>query len=1103
VSEAQAAAAEQTAESLNRAISLYQQLDLQVLELVEAVSQDPPTSERSQGLDLLRRYRTNVLTGLSAVYADQGRHDQALSALTELRKFVEQGEEPFSRGITYKSLGDLHREHSQPSEAWAFYQKALATFPTEAEYEPFIRHARLGAYQALEAMGMTREALEQLNLVEESANQIEDIDQQQKALHYLHFNRGYFFLRHGHNEEARKDLLALMELPYVQQSPLLLFRSALSLISASRRIGDNQAAWQYLDLAEKALAEVKPEEVSPSDRSLYLLSKGSLEVLDGDVAAGLSLLEESEDLHKSSGFAGLSAAFAVRFSTYESQGRGAELLPVAEAYLETVEEPTESDIDLILSCCKILAQTGQPDEALQRLQDLITVLEARNARANLLQALTALGNIYDSFQLDEKAEFYYSQALKIAREMDSRDQILTLESSLFRTKLRQPYYLNDPVKLRRDFERLAEAYQSSSNPSGFAVLMTGYFRELVDSDETEQAAVVLQQMKETVAGLGPVVDDFILYGESLLARRTENLEVGSELLSRLEKGAEEGTMRRQMVREILYWRQLLGQDLETDGLLNEFERLSEEISVPGDLAYNLMFRAYLARRAGEIKQARGFLEEAEDIIWSLRDSSASREFPTAFHDTAQQVFGTMVELLVDYKLLEEAFQAAERGRGQALGFLFALGDSRIAALATPEQKERLSRLYAQRESLEEAYLEKTGSQAGVLSELESVASEIDDLLAEIAFARTGSRVTRITRDPADVESLRKALEPGALLLYYYTAENHSYRFSLARNRELEVAELPDGVALMELVKRLTASVLRREDSLALARETGEILLKGVDFQGVDRVVIVPDGPLYLLPFSLLETGSGPLSRFKPTILPSAKVLVDLPRETSSENGEITVVADPVYQLPERPGETQGFPEFQPLPGTAVEAAIVEELAHEEGYEVKLLTGDEATRDNIFRASDNGKLKESRIVHFATHGYLDPKDARLSGLVLSTVDNNGKGVNAYLRLVDIYRLELDSDLVVLSACQTGLGTIRQGEGLQGLYQGFMMAGSRAVLSTLWSIDDDGTAAFMRYFYTNLMNGSEPRLALSQAQQSMASSDRWSSPFYWAGFQLVSR
>jgi CHAT domain-containing protein len=130
------------------------------------------------------------------------------------------------------------------------------------------------------------------------------------------------------------------------------------------------------------------------------------------------------------------------------------------------------------------------------------------------------------------------------------------------------------------------------------------------------------------------------------------------------------------------------------------------------------------------------------------------------------------------------------------------------------------------------------------------------------------------------------------------------------------------------------------------------------------------------------------------------------------------------------------------------------------------------------------------------------DARMSGLVLSTVNEDGRSINGYLRLVDIYKLNLDADLVVLSACQTGMGSIREGEGLQGLYQGFIMAGSRTVLNTLWSVDDEGTATFMRFFYDSLMSGSSPKKALSDAQQAMAASTSWSEPFYWAGFQLVS-
>jgi CHAT domain-containing protein len=312
---------------------------------------------------------------------------------------------------------------------------------------------------------------------------------------------------------------------------------------------------------------------------------------------------------------------------------------------------------------------------------------------------------------------------------------------------------------------------------------------------------------------------------------------------------------------------------------------------------------------------------------------------------------------------------------------------------------------------------------------------------------------------------------------------------------------------MEKVTALRMAVAGGRETAELSAELGRLLLKGVDLSRYREVVVVPDGPLYFLPFSILPSEGGvPLRSLGLSVLPSAKLFTELQKRVASEGKEMTVFADPIYSDPTSSAANRALVplgDLSPLPGTAVEADILEELGEAKGYTVNRHTRGGASRNELFRASDTGQLRESRYLHFATHGHLAPQDARLSGLVLSVVDEKGEEVNAFLRLVDIYRLDLDAELVVLSACQTGLGTVREGEGLQGLYQGFMMAGSRGVLNTLWSIDDDGTAAFMRYFYDSLLSGKEPKEALSEAQQAMVSSERWSAPVYWAGFQLVSR
>lgn len=150
---------------------------------------------------------------------------------------------------------------------------------------------------------------------------------------------------------------------------------------------------------------------------------------------------------------------------------------------------------------------------------------------------------------------------------------------------------------------------------------------------------------------------------------------------------------------------------------------------------------------------------------------------------------------------------------------------------------------------------------------------------------------------------------------------------------------------------------------------------------------------------------------------------------------------------------------------------------------------------------SSSLTQYRIVHFATHALLDSKNPELSGLVLSLVNKRGQPQNGFLDLEQIYNLKLPVDLVVLSACDTGLGQEIRGEGLIGLTRGFMYAGASRVMASLWSVDDEVTSELMARFYKSLeQDNMSPAAALRAAQIEIAKEERWNSPYYWAGFQI---
>jgi CHAT domain-containing protein/tetratricopeptide (TPR) repeat protein len=317
--------------------------------------------------------------------------------------------------------------------------------------------------------------------------------------------------------------------------------------------------------------------------------------------------------------------------------------------------------------------------------------------------------------------------------------------------------------------------------------------------------------------------------------------------------------------------------------------------------------------------------------------------------------------------------------------------------------------------------------------------------------------------------------------------------------------------------------------------------------GNRRLLIVGDGALQYLPFAALPVPSAPGSRGKtaragraaadltntvPLVvdheivgLPSASVLAVLRSQVERRKPAsyaVAVLADPVFDrndsrlglvkrgtrlaangnsdsevsLPNLRGVValRGG-SFRPLPLTQEEALAIKEAAHP--GEVMIATGFEANRDIVM----GSKLKQYQIVHFATHGVLNSEHPELSGLVLSLLDKQGRAQDGILRLHDIYNLRLPADLVVLSACDTGLGQIVRGEGLVGLTRGFMYAGVPRVVASLWKVDDLATTELMKYFYRYMFKDAmPPSTALRWAQVEMFKERRWHDPFNWAAFVI---
>lgn len=191
-------------------------------------------------------------------------------------------------------------------------------------------------------------------------------------------------------------------------------------------------------------------------------------------------------------------------------------------------------------------------------------------------------------------------------------------------------------------------------------------------------------------------------------------------------------------------------------------------------------------------------------------------------------------------------------------------------------------------------------------------------------------------------------------------------------------------------------------------------------------------------------------------------------------------------------------QFARLSGTRTEAEGIAKVARTGGSQSDLWLDLNASEDNV----RNRDVAGYRVVHIATHGLLDAERPQFSGVVLSLVGN--KTGDGFLRTDEVFNLKLGAPLVMLSACETGLGKEKRGEGVIGLTRAFMYAGAPTVGVSLWSVADKSTAELMTDFYQRLLGSStanSPSVALREAQLAMINGKKYSAPFYWAPFVLV--
>lgn len=534
-------------------------------------------------------------------------------------------------------------------------------------------------------------------------------------------------------------------------------------------------------------------------------------------------------------------------------------------------------------------------------------------------------------------------------------------------------------------------------------------------------------------------------------------------------------------------------------------------------------------------RAEGHAAAALALLEPLRANLDSAGLRTAFLSRHGDAFEVAVDLALELDRRHpgagwaaRALERSEQARARTLlDLLRQAGAGRrrgVSSALLTRQSRLLDRLNAKVEQ-RRLLLDRQGTRAGgdarrLAGELREVQRQLEAVESALRRQSAGRYALALPR-PLRAVAIQALLDGDTMLLEYALGTERSALWAVTRDR-IESFELPAREVIETLARQAYESFStldprpRDEEAAAVARLSGLLFGPVAPRLAGQRLVIVADGALHYLPFAALQQPGGTeplLVRHEVVSLPSASALA-VQRQTLAGQSDmaktlagrslagrsLAILADPVFGPPDprlpRMAETGPAAGFDRLAWSGREAESI--AAQAPAGETLLALGFDASRDTAL-----DRLRGYRLVHFATHGVLDSAHPELSALVLSLRGPDGRPREGMLRLPEIYNLDLDAELVVLSGCRTALGPQIRGEGLVGLARGFFAAGARRLVASLWQVQDRASAELMERFYRRLLHGPpeqrmRPAAALRAAQLELRADPGRRAPYYWAAF-----
>lgn len=755
---------------------------------------------------------------------------------------------------------------------------------------------------------------------------------------------------------------------------------------------------------------------------------------------------------------------------------------------------------------------GEYESALKCLYESLTISTQEGDRKTVASILNSIGNVYSDQGNYTLALEFYRRSLAEYEAMEDKMGIANVLNDIgivydlqgcyelalefYQKSLAQYRAIGDKYGISAVLNNIGDIYLAQGNPS----LALEFFRKslVIDFELGDRGGIAIT--------LNSIGNAYAAQGKYQLA-----LEFYRKCLAEYEALSDKSGIA-SVLSDIgdVYVKQ------GNHSLAFEFYRKGLAVAEAiGD--YETAFHCYAS--IGDIQKSQKEFEKAiisyqkaisivEEARWKVAGRVSERQ---QFLEVRIKPYYSFVDLLIEQGKFADALHSAERAKARTLLDLMQLGRVNFSEAITPKEKEQEDRLRSEIVSLNAQIVRersKPKPDTKRLAELEGKLKQARlEYEAFLAILHGTHSEIKSQRSEASIITLKEVgqflLNEKTTLLEFVVTEDKTFLFIITGERNkpmLYVHSLNvDMKTLKRTVNNFRERIAKRSvDFSSSARELYDLLLKPVEdcLKGKDLLVIIPDNILWELPFQALQGESGKflIEDHSLVYAPSLTALREMMFKRKGRNESLNLLAVGNPKLEEttttRVKLAQRDVHLYPLPTAEDE---VRQLGQLYGLaRSRVYTGATAKEKQVKK-----EISQYRIVHFATHGLINDASPMYSHLLLVP----GDGEDGLLEAWEIMELDLHTDIVVLSACETARGKLRAGEGVIGLAWALFVAGSPTNVVSQWKVADESTAKLMVEFHRNLLAGKSKAESLREAQLELMKDTKYRHPFFWAAFIVI--